>query len=455
MQKRQKAALWILATVFIFIPILFNLGNLYKVIPPGPSQPPSIDNIRGSSPIRFSVVAGEDDIIHLIWISNGNKLTYQKSADKGKSWTGIKVFDEFDSRLYEFPKLLAVGNKLVLLWEGGGNLYQQIGSDQDDSWGSKNIVMIRPNNVPVYTDTGYILSNEIEDMSRSVSKIFSAVSSYNSIYIVYKTAYVDEIYFSKSDDYGLHWYKPLLLIPKFINSGNSPTFTMAVNDENIYILYRFMGSPDSRIYFLRSTDGGDIWKDMSKYYDSNNELHNFSMMYQANKLPQLIANDTKLQLIFESKHLYYMFSSDNGLTWSTPYNTKISNWEEYGVFPDNSGSLLIPYISNRNQEMDWRGYLPEPLRVMTTWDDSPNRDNNDLYCSTIKDGVSGRTKRLTHQSSYVQRSSMTGFSSFTCLNVSEKTMIFWAGKRKVGKYAINPAGSSPKFPFEIFIKEIK
>jgi hypothetical protein len=455
MKKGQKIVIGMMGILALCILFLWNIRTIIHLFYISPSEPPSIENIQSANPINFDVAADQVGNIHLVWANKGReKPTYQKSTDRGKSWICIKELTDFNQGVENIPKVISVNDRLVLLWPENGNLYQQISSDTGNTWSSTDTVMIcpQPQDTQIFKgDT--VESNIYYDsvaITHSVVRIFKAISQNGSIYIVYSNYDQYDTYFARSDDYGYSWTRPIKLFAGSVWSSDNDQLEVQINNKNIHILYRkqlYDFSNVTPIYYLRSTDNGVTWDDLGEFCSHIKGLNERCFIDSAYLFPRFVADDNKLQLVLSYGNFYYIFSTDNGSNWYTPNSLGFGYPEEYSLFLNNTGQLIIPFITNKHQEKDWWGYIPEIVRsVLFIWA-YPYWDNNDLYCAFVKDGKLVRSKRLTHQLSYVQRKPIFHYTSFTCLQVGKNPMIFWAGKRKAGK-------SLGDYPYEIFYKTV-
>jgi len=175
---------------------------------------------------------------------------------------------------------------------------------------------------------------------------------------------------SKSDDGGLTWYAPILIVedddPRFLNDKNSQTadpydadLVYAVWDKldvspgGIRLnrnLRGGIGSFKGAAYFARSTDGGDTWEAPAKLYDPGGL--NQTIANQIVVLPDGTLVDFFTEILNNrnddggakpSARLSFKYSPDQGETW-LPHGRPVRTNDELtlGIVPPFGPTVVTP-----------------------------------------------------------------------------------------------------------------
>lgn len=132
----------------------------------------------------------------------------------------------------------------------------------------------------------------------------------NNVYVVWMDTRDNnqEIYFKRSTDNGGSWGSDVRLTN---NSSNSLYPTIAVFNSNIHVAWSENRDLNFEIYYKRSTDGGANWgNDTRLTYDVVNS-----------SIPSIAVNESKLHVVWTDERdlvaqIYYKKSTDNGFSWS-------------------------------------------------------------------------------------------------------------------------------------------
>jgi hypothetical protein len=455
MKKSQKIVIGMMGILALCILFLWNIRTIINLFYISPPQPPSIENIQSATPINFDVVTDQVGNIHLVWASEGETPTYQKSTNQGKTWLSIMSFDDLRFVTGLQIHIISAGDRLILLWTNGGCLFRRISSDDGNSWSEPQRVISKDSQYVLSKDNNPNNSSNAEGMVKTPSQISSVLVSDTTICILFETLNDLGTYFTRSESYGFQWSRPMKLFPNNFCRDKTPVATAAAASGNIHIIYQNSEPIDSAsagLCYLRSTDLGENWNNRNIHClpidDSEHDAEGEKIVLKLIGLPRLAVNGFNLHLIFADDDFSYMSSDDNGQHWSKPFSIATENFAEYSLFADNSWQVFIPYISYENSEKDWWGYFPEPLPDLIGIDRAgPEWSNNDLYYTLITDSILVKANRLTHQLSYAQRVDENGSHSIKCIQSGKNPMIFWAGKKKVGKSLGDSA-------YEIFYKTL-
>ncbi|MFO7991476.1 MAG: sialidase family protein [Thermoplasmata archaeon] len=209
-------------------------------------------------------------------------------------------------------------------------------------WPEKNMVNTSEN--PAVTSWGnYVYAVwERDTMNASVAFVTNA-----------------EIFFSRSDDYGYSWSTPVRLTYNYMLEdnlknntayGNSVYPRIAVNGSQVHIVYDKAiygaggGNKHREIMYINSTDRGNTFSEprMLTTNDTEDSRH-----------PDIDVCGDRVHIVWTDERdadadLFYMNSSDGGLTWSP---------EQKITFGGVSGTSRIA-VNNSNIHITYNRYIP-------------------------------------------------------------------------------------------------
>ncbi len=190
---------------------------------------------------------------------------------------------------------------------------------------------------------------------------------------------------------------------------------------------------------MRGFDLGNNWEEVRKIDMARGR--NSKRLTSPISQPEITSSDAGLLATFMEGLLYFMISNDGGDSWSSPKmideaparNIVTQNLKNEGVF--------VFWIDDRRQKIEW--WSKVPILDALAFDADVSWVNNDLYYAYIVENDIIETKCITPLLSYAgPRKNMMATAQ-----LDNNVVIFWSGKRKVGKTM-----SESKFPYEIFFK---
>lgn len=247
----------------------------------------------GTFPVNFHdkqwIEVGADGTVHVAWLAffvPGNQ--YYRSLDKGRTWEGPTVLGTWAESLsgQDVPVGGGPAGQGTIITVGGG------GKDVYVSWDAGGGIQVAKSHDGGATFDDPILAVETQDEGME--------STYRS----------GGMPFIVADD----------------------TDTSA-HYGNVYLAWQDTRDGDRDIWFSRSTDGGATWSEAAKVSDAPAGTDQF--------FPAMsVGDDGIIDVVFydrrndENAHmldLYYTYSADGGLTWST--NARVT---DVSSDPDNS-----------------------------------------------------------------------------------------------------------------------
>lgn len=135
----------------------------------------------------------------------------------------------------------------------------------------------------------------------------------------------NEIYFKMSKNGGIDWTKDIRLTN---NVGSSEYPSIAVDGQNIYVVWQ-NDSPSSgapEIYFKKSTNGGVGWPKATRLTQNAGYSEYPSIAVDGQNIYVVWQDDT-----LGNNEIYYSYSENGGTTWTEPEN--LTNNESESVRP--------------------------------------------------------------------------------------------------------------------------
>ncbi|MHA2336508.1 MAG: right-handed parallel beta-helix repeat-containing protein [Candidatus Hodarchaeales archaeon] len=257
-----------------------------------------------------------------------NDVYFVRSLDYGSTWdTPVRVVTSTADEIE--PIMAAYGSNIYLVYEGNvsGNfdIWFTRSTDSGISWS----VPVKLDSSPGYEGHPYIIVDNLG--------------------VVYVTYDGDRgIWSTKSVDAGNSWSSPVK-----ISKSTTPEWNpyMAVDEFGVYLTYTSKESGYKRIWFSKTTDGGNSWSSPIKVDPGtawqgrpamavyNGEIY---VTYSASDLTFPPNSDVK-----------FTKSNDGGLNWSFPIKVYESNASEFrqSVVADAQG-VYVDYQGNANGNWD-------------------------------------------------------------------------------------------------------
>ncbi|HEY32008.1 MAG TPA: hypothetical protein G4O10_02745 [Dehalococcoidia bacterium] len=300
------------------------------------------------APSFYPTLGVNGGTIHLAWVDQrlggeNREIFYNRSNDSGVTW---QVSDTMISNdpLYSIRADFAVnGDTVYLFWrdnrDGNFEDYFSKSTNGGADWGPETRITYNPglSGCPFPVVNGSTLNLFFRDNRMGTFKIyqkhsvdagvtwsedilltpdgidaefpFPAVSG-NTIHLVWQDARDGnlEIYYKRSVDVGVSWAPAERLTN---NPGESKHPKIVVQNGNLHLVWRDNRDGSNEVYYKKSTDGGQNWSQDRRL--TQNPGQSF--------WPVLAASDELVHLVWcderdGNQSLYYMFSSDNGDTWS-------------------------------------------------------------------------------------------------------------------------------------------
>ena len=135
----------------------------------------------------------------------------------------------------------------------------------------------------------------------------------------------------------------------------------------------------TRIWFARSTDGGVTWNAPIKISDPaslNDQYNQWMTVDETNGVISIMYYDTKNDAGRKKSDVYFQFSSNDGVTWSTPERVTTAQTDE-----------TIAGADAGNQYGDYNGMSAYSGVVWPVWTDRRNNAKEEVWTAKISNSV--------------------------------------------------------------------
>ena len=257
-------------------------------------------------------VAARGSTVHIVWDDqrDGNyNIYYKRSTDGGTTWEpDVRLTS--DSADSQHPSLAAADSVLHAVWEDyRGRLFPAIyykrSTDGGTTWGP---------------------DSRLSDGPASSGLPAVAVSDLNVHVVWYDNRDGNtEIYHKRSTDGGSTWSQDsrLTYAPE-----DSWFPCLAVSGRNVHVVWNDQRDGNGEVYYKRSTDGGGTWS-------SDTNMTNVAAWSGS---PSIAVSGPRVHLVYEDERLgsynteiYYLPSTDGGSSWGP--EARLSNGPFYSDYP--------------------------------------------------------------------------------------------------------------------------
>jgi len=225
-----------------------------------------------STPVRISEPGGclypqilaQGDTLHVVYSNTrgGEKISYVKSIDGGRSWSPHSVLsDTINTNPNQFPRIMALGSSLIAVWRVNfiqgfrrENIGYSISQDNGEGWSAPQ----------------YILEANWD-------RIYSMAAANNGaiINVIFQSYFnPDLIYFNaRSTDFGQIWAEPV----EVFRVANSNRLDVAMADSIVYFTWsgRLNTGDTWEVYYTRSLDWGLRWTENAPLSDTDSYISNY------------------------------------------------------------------------------------------------------------------------------------------------------------------------------------
>lgn len=255
-------------------------------------------------------VAASGDTIHVLWFDerDGNAEIYYKcSSDNGSTWADDSRLTD-DPASSQYPSIAVQGSNIHVVWadrrDGPNQPYYKHSADNGQTWSE---------------DTG---------LSDTLQPCFypSVAARDDNVHVVWEDGrhgWNGEIYYTRSPDNGDQWIGPSRLTVDAAQSG-SPS--VAVREDNVHVVWQDKRDGEFEIYYKRWIDIGSPWEPDRPLTSTG----------QSSWYPCLAVQEDNVHVVWQDNRdgnfeIYYIRSTDNGATWGV--QTRLTTDTADSYFP--------------------------------------------------------------------------------------------------------------------------
>jgi len=288
-----------------------------------------------------SCIVSVGDDLHLVWHDNrvGNfEIYYKRSTDAGLKW-GEDIRLTNNSAVSQDPTIFVSGSTLFIFWSdnriGNYAIFYKYSSDEGITW-----------------------SDDFRITHTLVDSFFSSASQSGSDILLvweYHREGNSEIFYNLSTDKGMTWSEDFRLTN---DSFDSEVPSISLSGQNVLVVWQDNRDGNYEIYYKRSSNKGISW-------DSEARLTNNTA---DSRFPSIAIEGQNIHVVWSDNRdgnwkIYYNSSSDGGETWQT--DSKITNLPDAAWYPaiSISGKTLhvvwydhlnkLLYIRSTNKGISW------------------------------------------------------------------------------------------------------
>ena len=257
-------------------------------------------------------VAVQGDNVYIVWSDDtpgNNDILFAISTDNGQTFSEPDNISDNDGSSFQ-PQIAVQGDNVYIVWS-------------DDTPSNRDILFA------VSTDNGQTFSepDNISDNDGSSFQPQIAVQGDN-VYIVWSdgTPGENDIFFAVSTDNGQTFTTPDNISD---NTGSSDGLQIAVQGDNVYIVWSDGTPGENDILFAVSTDNGQTFSEPDNISDNDGSSFQPQIAVQGDNVYIVWSDDTPGE-----NDILFAVSTDNGQTFSEPDNIS-----------DNDGSSFQPQIA--------------------------------------------------------------------------------------------------------------
>jgi hypothetical protein len=311
-----------------------------------------------------SVIAVSGDDIHILWNEQifPFYIMYKRSHDGGFTWSDEQIMFVQGG----WPDINGDGNVVHLVNSALNNtdgIFYLRSVDSGDSWEEPREIY--------HADSEYHIQS---------LRLERYMTNLHIVYILTLPNANKEVYYMRSTDNGNNWEEPVRLT---INVVDSEILQIAVDENNIHVIWDEVRLSGRYLYYTRSTDNGESWDEPQKLTDQTQSVYSSIIAFN-NNIHLVWYKASELE---EEQEIYYKRSLDNGVTWSTDrsFTTDDDFSSFWPIITHNKTTLYVVWIDERDGHSEL--YFKESIDNGERWSEDSRITENDGKRSSHPDMV--------------------------------------------------------------------
>jgi hypothetical protein len=366
-----RISIFCIGPFLILIAVASSLGQVF-------SPNVQVDEGLVSTQYAPKIFCGDDGTLYVTWVDTRDgdyNIYFSRSEDRGRTWLVPDVrISDIPTGSYDGPAPLTIDQ-----W---GTLYTTWTTRNKSRRADIHVIFAKS------SDRGDTWTSDVQvdDGTRS-SKCFpmACVSANGDIYVAWEDyrPYDDsDIYFARSTDGGETWIDPNIRV------NDDPSLyqhcpSMVIDPwGDLYVAYECQADGDySRIYLVKSTDGGDTWSRPHIQVDDNRPGDHY--------LPELaIDQEGTLHASWSwwgGDHILFAKSIDGGESWSRPsiqvdYTPDNYFWNDFSsIAVDEAGNIYVSWDAYNHEDAEPDVFFGVSTDGGYTWTNPSVRVNDVTY----------------------------------------------------------------------------
>lgn len=327
------------------------------------------DTLGWSQDMPSLAISPDDDTLYCVFLDHRYGfhdfpgLTLAKSSDQGETWYEnlLIYYGEWEAKVA--PRIVVDSQNWLHVVYGSlspGGVWYTRSTDGGNSWISPTMI----------SDTSAFMQ----------SGLAFGINNNDNLYVMWHYFHEgvsdgDDIFFTKSMDYGATWLHPNIIVNDSVSCINRyPSFCLSSPD-TVHAVWHDNRLPTYHIFFSRSTNGGVDWLESNSKVDPDTNYYNGSPKINIGKSNMLYC--TWVKGIGNEGYINFSKSSDNGVNWLFPVTVSDSFGQSLGLpsfVLDSLENLYVVWEDWRQDSSDI--FFTFSTDSGTTWY-SPNVKVND------------------------------------------------------------------------------
>lgn len=320
---------------------------------------------------KESQIDSNGNYIHIVWVNDFADIVYSKSNDEGKIWNAFVTLFQ-SSVLVFYPDIAVSGNNVHVVWgniesNGISRIYYRNSTNNGETWNTQKIIS---------SQTGFGAGDP---------SIFVNNSNVHVIWHDKRDGSNGEIYYRRSLDggtifdngQGLDQDRRITFSPAAISGIN-----MDGDGSNVSVVWADERNGNWELYWMISKNNGYTWEDGLGHAGQDRRLTTTGDFQHA-----IAVNGSNIYVVYTTENwpgptynIYYLNSSDNGVTWNLPVLLSGPNSASFAPDIDVFGNNIW-VMWNDNRDGSYEIFSKNSTDGGITWSNDTRLTEMDYYDS--------------------------------------------------------------------------